>query len=291
MTEKLILNAPNLDVYIIPDAVSGKSRYREGKDGAGMLVFSVRDILKSAGLLIAASLIGFFFYNLGIDEANIITIYVLSVLLTALVTENQIYSLISAAVSVLVFNFLFTEPRFSLQAYDAGYPLTFGVMFLAAFITGSLVMRLKSHARQSAGVAFRTRILFDTNRLLQQAREKDDIIQVTASQLMKLLNRNIVIYPEENGSLGEPRLFLFQAEMTEKLETVFLRRSRKRLYGPLKIINIQGLRRIPFQMPSACIWPSVSMKMSMECWESCWGNLHWRLLRAVFCCLCWESAL
>ena len=227
MTEKLILNAPNLDVYIIPDAVSEKVRYREGKDGAGMLVFSVRDILKSAGLLIAASLIGFFFYNLGIDEANIITIYVLSVLLTALVTENQIYSLISAAVSVLVFNFMFTEPRFSLQAYDAGYPLTFGVMFLAAFITGSLVMRLKSHARQSAGVAFRTRILFDTNRLLQQAREKNDIIQVTASQLMKLLNRNIVIYPEENGSLGEPRLFFISGRDDGEAGNCFSEKEQK----------------------------------------------------------------
>ena len=89
--------------------------------------------------------------------------------MTALVIKNQIYSLISSAVSVLVFNFLFTEPRYTLQAYAPGYPLTFSVMFLSAFITGSLVMRLKSHAKQSAEVAFRTRILFDTNRLLQQA--------------------------------------------------------------------------------------------------------------------------
>lgn len=207
LTEKLILNAPNLDVYIIPDAVSEKARYRAKKSGRSRIVFSAGDILKSVSLLIAASLIGFFFYNLGIDEANIITIYVLSVLLTALVTKNQVYGLISSIVSVLVFNFLFTVPRFSLRAYDAGYPLTFVVMFLAAFITGSLVMRLKSHASQSAGVAFRTSILFDTNRLLQQARERDDIIQVTANQLIKLLNRDIVIYPEENGSLGEPRLF------------------------------------------------------------------------------------
>lgn len=166
LTEKLILNAPNLDVYIIPDAVSEKARYRAKKSGRSRIVFSAGDILKSVSLLIAASLIGFFFYNLGIDEANIITIYVLSVLLTALVTKNQVYGLISSIVSVLVFNFLFTVPRFSLRAYDAGYPLTFVVMFLAAFITGSLVMRLKSHASQSAGVAFRTSILFDTNRLL-----------------------------------------------------------------------------------------------------------------------------
>lgn len=207
LTEKLILNAPNLDVYIIPDTTSEKVIYRSRKKLGKYVIFSVSDILKSIGLLLAASLIGFYFYNMGIDEANIITVYVLSVLLTAVVTKNQIYSLISSFFSVLVFNFLFTVPRFTLHAYDRGYPLTFIFMFLAAFITGSLVTRLKNHARQSAGVAFRTRILFDTNCLLQQAKDRDDIISVTVSQLHKLLEKDIVVYMEEKGSLREPKLF------------------------------------------------------------------------------------
>ncbi|MFR8331551.1 MAG: DUF4118 domain-containing protein [Oscillospiraceae bacterium] len=33
---------------------------------------------------------------------------------------------------MLTFNFFFTEPRFSLHAYDSGYPVTFLVMFLAS---------------------------------------------------------------------------------------------------------------------------------------------------------------
>ena len=210
LTEKLISNAPDLDVYIIPDADPGSSFYRKRHFGTRRhLVFSARDILKSIGILLAASCIGFFFYNLGVNEANIITIYVLGVLVTA----NQIYSLISSAVSVLVFNFLFTEPRYTLQAYAPGYPLTFSVMFLSAFITGSLVMRLKSHAKQSAEVAFRTRILFDTNRLLQQARGQEEITSVSAGQLVKLLKKDIVVYPAENGVLGEPQIF--QAGETE----------------------------------------------------------------------------
>ena len=208
LTEKLISNAPDLDVYIIPDADPGSSFYRKRHFGTRRhLVFSARDILKSIGILLAASCIGFFFYNLGVNEANIITIYVLGVLVTALVTKNQIYSLISSAVSVLVFNFLFTEPRYTLQAYAPGYPLTFSVMFLSAFITGSLVMRLKSHAKQSAEVAFRTRILFDTNRLLQQARGQEEITSVSAGQLVKLLKKDIVVYPAENGVLESRRSF------------------------------------------------------------------------------------
>lgn len=56
--------------------------------------------------LIISSLIGYTFRNLGFDEANIITVYVLGVLITAVVTTHQIYSLISSVVSVLVFNFI-----------------------------------------------------------------------------------------------------------------------------------------------------------------------------------------
>lgn len=57
--------------------------------------------------------------------------------------------MIAAIVSVLTFNFFFTEPRFSLHAYDSDYPVTFVVMFLAALLTGSLATRLKSHAARS----------------------------------------------------------------------------------------------------------------------------------------------
>ena len=65
--------------------------------------------------------------------------------------------------SVLVFNFLFTAPRFTLRAYDRSYPFTFAVMFLAALITGSLASRLKQHAGQAARDAYRLKVLLDTN--------------------------------------------------------------------------------------------------------------------------------
>ncbi len=62
---------------------------------------------------------------------------------------------------------------------------------------------------------------------MQQAREKNDIIQVTASQLMKLLNRNIVIYPEENGSLGEPRLFFISGRDDGEAGNCFSEKEQK----------------------------------------------------------------
>lgn len=219
LTEKLIAAAPNLDIHVIPDASASQSYRAEKSKKFSSIVFSASDILKSLGILVAASLIGMVFDMLGFTEVNIITVYILGVLITAVSTKNQIYSLVSSIISVVVFNFLFTEPRYTLLAYESGYPVTFLVMFLAAFITGSLAARLKNHAKQSAGAAFRTKVLFDTNQLLQRVEGKDEIITVTANQLMKLLNKDIIIYPASGGELEEPRIFCVSGEEIDGILT------------------------------------------------------------------------
>lgn len=206
--------APNLNVHTSPDTVSGVPAYRAKKaKRKNGIIFSAADILKCITILIVSSLIGTAFRNLGFDEANIITVYVLGVLVASVITTHQVYSLISSIVSVLVFNFLFTEPKFTLQAYEQGYPVTFIIMFLAAFLTGSLAARLKNHAEQSAQAAYRTKVLFDTNQLLQQAGSRDDIISATANQLIKLLGKDVVFYPAENEKLTQPHIF----SATEKI--------------------------------------------------------------------------
>ena len=206
LTEQLLTNASNRDVYIIPESPSAAESFRR-KRKRNKLVFSLTDIFKCIGILVAASCFGYIFYELGFAEANIITVYVLAVLLISVVVVNRMYSVMASIISVLVFNFLFTEPRFTLRAYDQGYPVTFLIMFIAAFLTGTLATKLKNNARQSAGAAFRTKILFDTNQMFQQAKDKEEIMSVTANQLMKLLQKDIVIYFVKNGMLGEPIVF------------------------------------------------------------------------------------
>ena len=167
----------------------------------------VVDVLKSISMIVIASVIGLFFWYLGMSEANIIMVYILGVLIISIVTTRQIYSLIATGVSVIVFNFLFTEPRYTLLAYDKDYPVTFITMFVAAFLTGSLAVRLKQQAAQSEQAAYRTKILFDTSQLLGGIKDKEQIISVTATQLMKLLCRDLVIYLAQKESLSEPEYF------------------------------------------------------------------------------------
>ena len=209
LTDQLIARAPSMDIYIIPDSAS-EADYRPRRSRTPLAAFSPWDILKSCVVLLGATALSVVFYELGFSEANIIMAYILGVLITSLVTMHPGYSIISSIASVVIFNYLFTEPRYTLHAYDAGYPVTFVIMFLAAYITGTLTVRLKNHARQSAEAAYRTKILFDTDQLLNRARDRDEIISNLADQIVKLLNRDVVAYLREGEELGAPRLFAAQ---------------------------------------------------------------------------------
>ena len=218
LTDRLIAIAPNVDIHIIPDGAANRS-YRPRKARKKLPKFSIADAAKSVIILLAVSLINMVFYGLGFTDANIIMVYILGVLVTAIVTTHQIYSIASAVLSVILFNFIFTEPRFSLHAFDAGYPITFAVMFLAAYITGTLAIRLKDNARQSAQAAYRTRILFDTDQLLNRAENRDEIISILAGQLIKLLNRDIVIYQKNGEALEPPAAFTVDGHENPSLLT------------------------------------------------------------------------
>ena len=215
LTEKLIAHAPNIDIHIIPDSIE-VTHYEAPDEKKNIEVrFSFHDLIVSIGLLIAATLLGYVFFGLGFTEANIITVYILGVLLISILTKYRIYALTSSLVSVILFNFFFTEPYFTMKVYEKGYPATFAIMFVSAFISSTLAIKLKDHAKKSAQSAYRTKILFDTNQLLQRADSENDIIAIAAHQLMKLLKRDIIIYPVVNNNIGEANIFLSDGDEDE----------------------------------------------------------------------------
>ncbi len=191
LTEQLIDLAPSLEIYIIPDTAGDNARQHPRPEISGKLPTAVQWGI-SLGILAASTLIGQLFHSFHFTEANTITIYILGALLTALFTRNNWCSTAFSLASVILFNFFFTEPRLSLRAYESGYPVTFAIMLTASIITGTLANRLSDHAKQSAQSAYRAKVLFETNQLLQQA-EEDAILSTTARQLEKLLNREAAV--------------------------------------------------------------------------------------------------
>lgn len=206
LTQLLLTYVPEIEIHIIPDEATDTTYHPKNAKYTHKQRI-LKNTAKSIVILLAATLLSLLFHKIGFTSANIIMVYILGVLLTSVATSHQLYSLISSIVSVFIFNYLFTEPRFSLAAYETGYPVTFVVMFLTAYITGTFAIRYKGQARQSAKIAKRTKILFDTDRLLSKAEDKITILQTAGQQIEKLLGRSIVVFDHADGQLSEAMLF------------------------------------------------------------------------------------
>ena len=205
LTEHLIAIAPNLDIYIIPDKKAESvqaERNRSFKPISSRL--NAKDTGSTLLLLVLATAIGFLFRRLLFVDSSIISVYILVTLLTAITTTSRLYPLACSVLSVALYNFCFVPPFFTFQAFDRSYTATFLIMFVTATVASTLTTRISRHAQQSAQNAYRMRVLFETNQLLQQGEKREDIIEVATQQLVKLLNRDVIFYPAEGGKLGEP---------------------------------------------------------------------------------------
>ena len=205
LVDKLTEIAPNIDIYIIPD--NSKQKQTKIKLKANLYKFNMVDIAKTFGILFLSTILALIFFEFGYSEANIITIYIFGVLLTSITTSGKRCGILMSILAVLTFNFLFTNPRFTFQAYDKSYPVTFAVMFISSIVTSKLATKVKLEAQQSTRKAYRTEVLLETSQKLQIAKSKEDIFNKTAYQTKKLLDKTIILYKSEKGVLAEPLVF------------------------------------------------------------------------------------
>lgn len=205
VVDRLVSLVPDTETYIIPYPRTPSRKKRFGPVKLPWL--SAADAGKAAAVLALCTLVGFWFHHLRFREANIITVYIMGILLLATVTKGPVSSAIASVGSVLIFDYFFTEPRYSLHAYDSNYFTTFLMMLAASFLTSTLTMAVKNQARQAARKAYRTEALLETSRKLQQAENYSAIIDETARQMVKLLDRTVVFYPVEQEQLAAPKIY------------------------------------------------------------------------------------
>ncbi|WP_196594319.1 sensor histidine kinase [Pectinatus sottacetonis] len=200
--DKLINLASNLDIYVIPDKATPiykkkmKSIFSRGVNKA--------DLYKIVVMWLVTTLIAFLFSIINLGQADIATIYILSVLITGVITSDRFYSILLSFFNVLTFDYLFVSPKYTFSYSDYKYTGTFLIMFIAAFITASLASKIKRQSEQSVQTAYRTKILLDTNQLLQKAKDINEIAQITAGQLLKLIGRTIIYYGCNEDKLLAP---------------------------------------------------------------------------------------
>jgi Osmosensitive K+ channel histidine kinase len=205
LEDKLISMLPNVEIHIISDSNTSKP-YRKSIKAAlkNSFLFSMNDLLKAIGILTAASLVSAVLKAVDMGDQNLIMMYILSVLIVSRITSGYTYGILASVLSVLIFNFLFTEPYFTFNAIQKGYPVTFVVMLIVALITSALTARIKSQAKLAADRERRTEVLYEINKKLLVTRGLDNIVALTNEYITKIFGRSTIFYTKdpEDGSKG-----------------------------------------------------------------------------------------
>lgn len=186
-----LIELTDLDIYIIPDH---QPRYKKPLKvmGKHSLHLSWKDAGKTALVLTLSTALCAVFDWAGFSESNLITAYILGVLVTAVWTGGHLYGAVSSLLSVAALNFFFTEPRFTFQATDPNYPVTFLIMLISSFLASSLASRVKAQARLAAQKSYYTDLLLESGQKFQKSQSEQECLRLAAEQLHRLFQRPIL---------------------------------------------------------------------------------------------------
>jgi len=106
-----------------------------------------KNILKSVMMVImvlivvtAGSILGHYF---GIGNESVIMLYLLAVLFATVLSRSYIFGIITAVTGVMLFNYLFTEPRFTFFINSSNDIMLLLFFLVTAIVAGSIMSRLQ----------------------------------------------------------------------------------------------------------------------------------------------------
>lgn len=226
IVDKLTKLSPNLDIYIIPDNNSSRQNFNKYQYKSSFR-FSTRDTCISMVTLLVITLLAYLAQIMGFDMSTILLLYVLSSCIIGSLTLLPIYSFVIPFINVCLINYLFINPKYSLEIISSEYVVVLIVMIVVSVIINGLNFKLKKEKNSASLRAYSMEVLLETSQKLQQAKTYNDVMKETCIQLNKWLKRIIIFYPVNRKMLDKPYIYNSNADfdnvnifLTEKEKTV-----------------------------------------------------------------------
>lgn len=226
IVDKLTKLSPNLDIYIIPDNNSSRQNFNKYQYKSSFR-FSTRDTCISMVTLLVITLLAYLAQIMGFDMTTILLLYVLSSCTIGSLTLLPIYSFVIPFINVCLINYLFINPKYSLEIISSEYVVVLIVMIVVSVIINGLNFKLKKEKNSASLRAYSMEVLLETSQKLQQAKTYNDVMKETCIQLNKWLKRIIIFYPVNRKMLDKPYIYNSNADfdnvnifLTEKEKTV-----------------------------------------------------------------------
>lgn len=196
VADRVIGMSGNIDVHVVYGAEASPS----SSFPAGAARRNGRDYLLTACSLVVATLVAVAFDSLGLIDANIIMTYLLGIVLVA-TWWGRGPAIAASIVSVLLYNFLFTTPYYTLVVDDPQYIFTLAVMLSIALIVSTLTSRVREQARLAVERELRTESLYRVSHALASTSGRLPLVGVAQEQLGKMFGGQVAVFVPEGDTL------------------------------------------------------------------------------------------
>ncbi len=160
----------------------------------------IHDISLTVLILTASTFLGVLFRLLDFHETNIVVVMIFSVLLISRVTRGYVYGICSSVISLLLFNWFFTKPYYTLKVNDMTYFITFAIMTFTSIMTSALTTKEKEAAAEAHEREYESNALYHMTNHLTDAEDAAAIAEITVKTSSDVLNCNTAcICFDENG--------------------------------------------------------------------------------------------
>ena len=158
------------------------------------------DISLTVLILTASTSLGVLFRMLDFHETNVVVVFIFSVLLISRMTRGYAYGICSSVISLLLFNWFFTKPYYTLKVNDMTYFITFAIMTFTSIMTSALTTKEKQAAAEAYEREYESNALYQMTNRLTDAEDAAEIADITVKTSSDVLNCNTAcICFDENG--------------------------------------------------------------------------------------------
>jgi len=148
-----------------------------------------------------------------VELTNIVMVYLLGASITGL-RVGRGPSILTAFINVLLFDFCFVPPRFSLAVTDFEYIITFAVMLAVALIISGLASNVRAQTKVAGARERRTALLYAMSRELAAVTTIRDIFEVATRHLNETFkcSAQILTPSASTNTISEKNLRVSQGE-------------------------------------------------------------------------------
>ncbi len=141
----------------------------------------------------AATLVTLLMNRAGFSEANLIMIFLLTVVAVA-ARCGSLPSIAASVASVIIFDVLFVPPYYRITVYDSQYVVTFAVMLIVGLLASTLTSRVRYQADAARRNERRAEALYRLSRRLANTAKTADLLRETEQIISEVFDAHAVIY-------------------------------------------------------------------------------------------------